>query len=165
MIQIWFLFFFFQVTLTYPLDTIRARLAFQVTGEHKYSGIVHTALSVMKNVSISATYTYLLHFLLFNSDFKFGQNVNWSIGFDSFNRKAEFEDYIVALCQHWPEWFHMRDFRSIALKVWNFCAWNMHHNIHVENAKRTLVIFKHTSPMGLKVINWICKFVICMTIL
>lgn len=39
-----------QVTLTYPLDTIRARLAFQVTGEHKYSGIVHTALSVMKNV-------------------------------------------------------------------------------------------------------------------
>ncbi|XP_055310622.1 solute carrier family 25 member 16-like isoform X1 [Sitodiplosis mosellana] len=37
------------VTLTYPLDTIRARLAFQVTGEHKYSGIVHTALSVMKN--------------------------------------------------------------------------------------------------------------------
>lgn len=40
------------VTLTYPLDTIRARLAFQVTGEHIYSGIVHTAVSIFKDVSI-----------------------------------------------------------------------------------------------------------------
>lgn len=39
------------VTLTYPLDTIRARLAFQVTGEHKYTGIAHTAVSIFKNVS------------------------------------------------------------------------------------------------------------------
>lgn len=39
------------VTLTYPLDTIRARLAFQVTGEHKYKGILHTATSIFKNVS------------------------------------------------------------------------------------------------------------------
>lgn len=37
------------VTLTYPLDTIRARLAFQVTGEHKYNGILHTAQSIFKN--------------------------------------------------------------------------------------------------------------------
>ncbi|KAG8042679.1 hypothetical protein G9C98_005314 [Cotesia typhae] len=37
------------VTLTYPLDTIRARLAFQVTGEHIYSGIVHTAVSIFKD--------------------------------------------------------------------------------------------------------------------
>ncbi|XP_065082263.1 solute carrier family 25 member 16-like [Ochlerotatus camptorhynchus] len=36
------------VTLTYPLDTIRARLAFQVTGEHRYNGIVHTAISIFK---------------------------------------------------------------------------------------------------------------------
>ncbi|XP_066594859.1 solute carrier family 25 member 16-like isoform X2 [Prorops nasuta] len=36
------------VTLTYPLDTIRARLAFQVTGEHIYSGIAHTAISIFK---------------------------------------------------------------------------------------------------------------------
>ncbi|XP_055630391.1 solute carrier family 25 member 16-like [Toxorhynchites rutilus septentrionalis] len=36
------------VTLTYPLDTIRARLAFQVTGEHRYNGIVHTAVSIFK---------------------------------------------------------------------------------------------------------------------
>jgi solute carrier family 25 protein 16 len=38
------------VTLTYPLDTIRARLAFQITGEHKYKGIVHTATLMFKNV-------------------------------------------------------------------------------------------------------------------
>ncbi|CAH1723936.1 unnamed protein product [Chironomus riparius] len=36
------------VTLTYPLDTIRARLAFQVTGEHRYNGIIHTATSILK---------------------------------------------------------------------------------------------------------------------
>lgn len=36
------------VTLTYPLDTIRARLAFQVTGEHIYSGIVHAASTMFK---------------------------------------------------------------------------------------------------------------------
>lgn len=36
------------VTLTYPLDTIRARLAFQVTGEHRYRGIIHTATSILK---------------------------------------------------------------------------------------------------------------------
>lgn len=38
------------VTLTYPLDTIRARLAFQVSGEHRYSGIVHTAISIFQTV-------------------------------------------------------------------------------------------------------------------
>lgn len=37
------------VSLTYPLDTIRARLAFQVTGEHKYTGILHTATTILKN--------------------------------------------------------------------------------------------------------------------
>jgi solute carrier family 25 (mitochondrial carrier protein), member 16 len=36
------------VTLTYPLDTIRARLAFQITGEHKYNGILHTATTILK---------------------------------------------------------------------------------------------------------------------
>lgn len=65
------------VLLTYPLDTIRARLAFQVfsnlahmkcklvlytplinanflkvTGEHIYSGITHTALTMFKEVII-----------------------------------------------------------------------------------------------------------------
>lgn len=39
------------VTLTYPLDTIRARLAFQITGEHRYTGIVHAALTMFRNVS------------------------------------------------------------------------------------------------------------------
>ncbi|XP_044737839.1 graves disease carrier protein homolog [Chrysoperla carnea] len=37
------------VTLTYPLDTIRARLAFQITGEDIYSGIIHTAVSIFKD--------------------------------------------------------------------------------------------------------------------
>jgi solute carrier family 25 protein 16 len=37
------------VTLTYPLDTIRARLAFQITGEHKYKGILHTATLMFRN--------------------------------------------------------------------------------------------------------------------
>ena len=36
------------VLLTYPLDTIRARLAFQVTGEHRYKGIAHAATSMLK---------------------------------------------------------------------------------------------------------------------
>ena len=39
------------VLLTYPLDTIRARLAFQVTGEHIYSGIANAAATMCKNVS------------------------------------------------------------------------------------------------------------------
>ncbi|XP_043276337.1 graves disease carrier protein-like isoform X2 [Venturia canescens] len=37
------------VLLTYPLDTIRARLAFQVTGEHVYTGIAHTAITIFKD--------------------------------------------------------------------------------------------------------------------
>ncbi|XP_076244921.1 solute carrier family 25 member 16 [Calliopsis andreniformis] len=36
------------VTLTYPLDTIRARLAFQVTGEHIYTGIIHAGITIFK---------------------------------------------------------------------------------------------------------------------
>ncbi|XKL66439.1 hypothetical protein PGB90_009859 [Kerria lacca] len=36
------------VTLTYPLDIIRARLAFQVSGNHVYNGIIHTAVSIVK---------------------------------------------------------------------------------------------------------------------
>lgn len=39
------------VTLTYPLDIIRARLAFQVTGEHIYGGIIHTGATIFKKVS------------------------------------------------------------------------------------------------------------------
>lgn len=36
------------VTLTYPLDTIRARLAFQISGEHIYTGIAHAATTIFK---------------------------------------------------------------------------------------------------------------------
>lgn len=38
------------VFLTYPLDTIRARLAFQVKDHHQYRGIVHTAVMIYKKV-------------------------------------------------------------------------------------------------------------------
>lgn len=38
------------VTFTYPLDAIRARLAFQVTGEHIYSGITDTAVKMFQKV-------------------------------------------------------------------------------------------------------------------
>lgn len=37
------------VFLTYPLDTIRARLAFQVSGEHVYTGIVNAAVTIFKS--------------------------------------------------------------------------------------------------------------------
>lgn len=37
-----------SVTCTYPLDTIRARLAFQITGEHVYTGIAHAAVTIFK---------------------------------------------------------------------------------------------------------------------
>ncbi|XP_050514490.1 solute carrier family 25 member 16-like [Diabrotica virgifera virgifera] len=37
-----------SVFCTYPLDTIRARLAFQVSGEHIYTGIAHAASTIFK---------------------------------------------------------------------------------------------------------------------
>ncbi|XP_035231354.1 graves disease carrier protein-like isoform X2 [Stegodyphus dumicola] len=36
------------VLMTYPLDVVRARLAFQVTGEHVYTGIVHTLFCIFR---------------------------------------------------------------------------------------------------------------------
>ncbi|KAG8226671.1 hypothetical protein J437_LFUL005760, partial [Ladona fulva] len=36
------------VALTYPLDTIRARLAFQISGEHVYTGIANAAVIIFK---------------------------------------------------------------------------------------------------------------------
>ena len=40
------------VMITYPLDVIRARLAFQVTGEHVYSGIGHAFISIFKHEGV-----------------------------------------------------------------------------------------------------------------
>ena len=37
-----------SVTATFPLDTIRARLAFQVAGEKKYNGIIHAASVIFR---------------------------------------------------------------------------------------------------------------------
>ncbi|XP_013779555.1 graves disease carrier protein-like [Limulus polyphemus] len=36
------------VLFTYPLDVVRARLAFQITGEHIYNGIFHTLVCIFK---------------------------------------------------------------------------------------------------------------------
>ncbi|XP_014678792.1 PREDICTED: graves disease carrier protein-like [Priapulus caudatus] len=45
------------VTVTYPLDMVRARLAFQVTGEHVYTGISHTLRSIVtKEGGVRALY-------------------------------------------------------------------------------------------------------------
>jgi len=38
-----------SVSATFPLDTIRARLAFQVAGEKKYNGIVHAATVIFRH--------------------------------------------------------------------------------------------------------------------
>lgn len=40
------------VLMTYPLDVIRARLAFQVTGEHVYGGIYDTAITIFRQVGL-----------------------------------------------------------------------------------------------------------------
>ncbi|KOB78367.1 putative mitochondrial solute carrier protein [Operophtera brumata] len=48
------------VTLTYPLDTIRARLAFQITGEHRYRGIAHAATTMFRTHLLSRLSTYPL---------------------------------------------------------------------------------------------------------
>lgn len=39
------------VAMTYPLDTIRARLSFQVKGEHKYKGIIDAGITIVRSVS------------------------------------------------------------------------------------------------------------------
>lgn len=61
------------VTLTYPLDTIRARLAFQITGEHVYTGIVHTATCIFKEVGNN------LHYFVFFLILKFTLFKFWSV--------------------------------------------------------------------------------------
>lgn len=38
-----------SVLSTYPLDLMRARLAYQITGEHKYKGIKHAFVTIYKN--------------------------------------------------------------------------------------------------------------------
>ncbi|XP_024153604.1 graves disease carrier protein [Oryzias melastigma] len=44
------------VMFTYPLDVVRARLAFQVTGDHRYSGIVNVFQSVYRTEGVSGFY-------------------------------------------------------------------------------------------------------------
>jgi solute carrier family 25 protein 16 len=44
------------VAATFPLDTIRARLAFQVAGELRYSGILHTGRTIVKESGVAGLY-------------------------------------------------------------------------------------------------------------
>jgi solute carrier family 25 protein 16 len=52
------------VTLTYPLDTIRARLAFQVTGEHKYTGIINAGTTIYRTVRKYRHYIVMLYLIV-----------------------------------------------------------------------------------------------------
>lgn len=38
------------VICTYPLDVVRARLAFQVTGDHRYTGIINAFQTIYLKV-------------------------------------------------------------------------------------------------------------------
>lgn len=40
------------VICTYPLDVVRARLAFQVTGEHRYTGIANAFHTIYLKVAL-----------------------------------------------------------------------------------------------------------------
>lgn len=40
------------VICTYPLDVVRARLAFQVTGYHRYTGIANAFQTIYLKVSL-----------------------------------------------------------------------------------------------------------------
>ena len=40
------------VICTYPLDMVRVRLAFQVKGEHTYTGIIHAFRTIYAKVHI-----------------------------------------------------------------------------------------------------------------
>lgn len=45
------------VICTYPLDVIRARLAFQVTGEHRYTGIANAFHTIYLKVRFNFSET------------------------------------------------------------------------------------------------------------
>ena len=49
------------VALTYPLDTIRASLAFQVAGDTRYTGISNAAVTILKNVSSHLSLNIIIH--------------------------------------------------------------------------------------------------------
>jgi len=52
------------VSATFPLDTIRARLAFQVVGETRYHGIIHTGGSILRTEGALGLYRGLTPTLL-----------------------------------------------------------------------------------------------------
>lgn len=50
------------VICTYPLDMVRARLAFQVKGDHKYTGIIHAFKTIYTKVIVWGIPPPPLHF-------------------------------------------------------------------------------------------------------
>lgn len=54
------------VICTYPLDVVRARLAFQVTGEHRYTGIANAFHTIYLKVSSSQTHSMVFTNILSN---------------------------------------------------------------------------------------------------
>ena len=52
------------VSATFPLDAIRARLAFQVVGETRYHGIIHTGGSILRTEGALGLYRGLTPTLL-----------------------------------------------------------------------------------------------------
>lgn len=64
------------VLLTYPLDTIRARLAFQITGEHIYTGITHAAVTIFKQVCLTVLLALHLCYVYVN----FCHTGRWDLG-------------------------------------------------------------------------------------
>lgn len=48
------------VICTYPLDVVRARLAFQVTGEHRYTGIANAFHTIYLKVAFFQCKAHLL---------------------------------------------------------------------------------------------------------
>lgn len=59
------------VIMTYPLDVVRARLAFQVSGEHVYSGIMDTLSCIFKTVSMHIQLFYQTYFKSYDSCVKY----------------------------------------------------------------------------------------------
>ncbi|KAK3106414.1 hypothetical protein FSP39_019519, partial [Pinctada imbricata] len=52
------------VIFTYPLDVVRSRIAFQVAGEHIYSGFVHAVQSIYKDGGVYSLYKGIVPTLL-----------------------------------------------------------------------------------------------------
>ena len=88
LIKEWLFVGFVAVAFTYPLDVVRTRLAFQVTGEHVYLGIRHAFHTIFhKEGGVKALYRGIVPTILGMAPYaglcndRFTLEVNW-IEFD-----------------------------------------------------------------------------------